>query len=211
MRTAFKKTALTTLILVVAGLATVAHAFVADVDIISPSDTQYVPGFPANINVTLSIDLKNSAGNCVTNGIKSIEVTAQEELDLSPTLIHSADNPINNDTQTCPAPYSFVWSVPGPGNYTLVVEVNHGSDTGSEETTIGVVLLAVEWPAPPAVANAFLKEKCQKMKGGTHGAIISEIAYWFNQGDFNPKPGPYNETKIKEYVVNIAPAGSCSQ
>ena len=76
-----------------------AFAFTPTVEITEPSGIHYVAGFPASVNVTLSLSVFNTSNNnCITNGIKSITVNAQHGDDPATTIHTSSSDPINNST-----------------------------------------------------------------------------------------------------------------
>lgn len=185
-----------------------AFAFTPTVEITEPSGIHYVAGFPANVNVTLSLSVFNTSNNnCITNGIKSITVNAQRGDDPATTIHTSSSDPINNSTQLCPAPYGFNWSVAAPGSYTLLVTVKHGNDTGVDTETVEFLMLTVEYPAPPAVANAYINSVplYKSASGKKRGCIISKIAEKHaklagEQGGYGAKGGPYDEPAIRQDV-----------
>ena len=63
--------------------------------------------------------------------------------------------------------------------------------------------LIIEAPAPPAVANAYLKETAPKFKN--HGCVIKQVAevhakYAGTTAGYGPKGGPYDTDKIHAHV-----------
>ena len=91
-----------------------------------------------------------------------------------------------------------------PGNYTITVSVNHRGDTGEDEEIVAVALLAVEFPAPPAVANGYIKSQYAKLTAGRRGCVISAIANEHGQNErYGPKGGPYNESLIRSDVDTL--------
>ncbi|MDA8484384.1 hypothetical protein NNO07_15015 [Pseudomonas resinovorans] len=199
--------------LLAALLATSSHAFEPTIQVVEPNGTQYVAGFPALVNVGLSISVFNPQGRCLTNAIKSLSVDAQHTDDSEPTTIHaSLQNPINNDPVLCPAPYNFQWSVPKPGSYNLVVTATHGNDDGTTSTVVEFLMLAVEFPAPPAVANAYINgtPDYKSASGKKRGCVISKIAEnHAKDSKYGPKGGPYNEPAVISDVNEYYSNGSC--
>jgi hypothetical protein len=98
------------------------------------------------------------------------------------------------------------WSIPDFGNYTLEVSVKHGGATGIDEETLEVLSLSVEWPAPPAVANAYLKANPGVLASKKqHGCVISQIAEMHAKDSFfGPKGGPYDTDLIEDWVDSFA-------
>ena len=98
------------------------------------------------------------------------------------------------------------WSIPDFGNYTLEVSVKHRGDTGVDDETLEVLSLSVEWPAPPAVANAYLKANPGILASKKqHGCVISQIAEMHaKESFFGPKGGPYDTGLIEDWVDSFA-------
>ncbi|MDT4840645.1 hypothetical protein FQZ97_744730 [compost metagenome] len=194
-------------------LATSTHAFEPTIQIVEPNGTQYVAGFPALVNVGLTMSMYNPRGNCMTNAINTLSVDAQHSDDSEPTTIHtSLQNPVNNDPVICPAPYNFQWSVPKPGSYNLVVTAAHGNDDGTTSTVVEFLMLAVEYPAPPAVANAYINgtPDYKSASGKKRGCVISKIAEnHAKDSKYGPKGGPYNEPAITADVNDYYSNGTC--
>lgn len=190
-----------------------AHAFDPSIEIVEPKGTQFVNQFPYTINVKLNLTVTNSAGNCVTNGIKSLTIDAQHTDDPDPTLIHTSTNdPIDNDSQLCPAPYSFTWNVAKPGSYSLVVTAYHGKDDGTESAVVQFLALDVEHPAPPAVANAYINETpaYKSASGKKRGCVISKIAEnHAKESKYGNKGGPYLQAGIVADVDELYGNGTC--
>ncbi|MDH4583803.1 hypothetical protein E8F20_18270 [Pseudomonas sp. BN415] len=194
-------------------LTSASHAFEPSIEIVEPSGTQYVSGFPALVNVGLNISVFNSQGACLTNAIKSLVVDAQHADAADPTTIHtSLTNPFNNNPALCPAPYSFQWSVPGPGTYSLVATATHGRDDGFESAIVEFLMLAVEFPAPPAVANTYINgiPDYKSASGKKRGCVISKIAEnHAKDSKYGPKGGPYSEPMITADVDEYYANGAC--
>jgi hypothetical protein len=64
------------------------------------------------------------------------------------------------------------WTVPSPGTYTITVRVHHARDTGEDVENVTFALLTAEYPAPPAVANAYIKSTLGKLAAKVHGCVI---------------------------------------
>lgn len=173
-----------------------AMAFEPGISIIEPSGVYYVDGFPVNVPVTLAVDLYNpNNGNCISSAINGITVEAS--LNEVSNEIHSTNNP--NLGNVCPATYGFNWSVSQPGSYNLVVTVRHGNDEGVAIEEVEFLTLAVEYPAPPAVANAYINsnDHLRALPGRQRGCVISGVAEKHAKlagtiDGYGPKGGPYN-------------------
>jgi hypothetical protein len=177
------------------------------IEVVGPSGVVEVGGFPASVTVSLNLSLFNTNnGNCISNAIQDLSVSAQHADDTEPGEIHFNAEPVDNDPQICPAPYSFAWSVPAPGDYSLFISARHGNEDGSVTEEVEFVMVAVEWPAPPAVANAYINSEPEfkKLHGKRRGCIISEIAKLHGQQEtFGARPGPYDEALIRATVDSL--------
>lgn len=90
----------------------------------------------------------------------------------------------------------FNWTVPAAGTYSLLVSVKHKNDTGEDVESVQFLTLTAEYPAPPAVANAYLNAH-NPPKGKVRGCIISAIAELHAKDSaYGPKGGPYDENAI---------------
>jgi hypothetical protein len=98
------------------------------------------------------------------------------------------------------------WSVPAPGEYVISVSVKIQSDEGEDVETVLVELLNAEFPAPPAVANAYLRTNPTVLVHKRHqGCVISGIAEQHAKYEtFGPKGGPYKTDLIEAWVVSLA-------
>jgi len=98
------------------------------------------------------------------------------------------------------------WTVPAVGEYTIVVSGKHQSQTGEDMEIVQVATLSAEYPAPPAVANAYINSKPRNWVTSTQrGCIIKVIAEQHGQySAFGPKGGPYNVPLIQATVDSVA-------
>jgi hypothetical protein len=65
--------------------------------------------------------------------------------------------------------------------------------------------IAIEYPAPPAIANAYINSLGAAIKkaftAGARGCVISDIAQNHGQLEkYGPKPGPYNVAMVQQDV-----------
>lgn len=197
-----------------------AFAHAPSVEIASPSGTQYVQGFPALVPVTLQLShIHPNNGNCQVDAISSLKITAQHADENAPSVIHeNADPTLTADPALpfCTATYIFDWNVTLPGSYTLLLTTKHGNAEATDsEENIEFFMLAVEYPAPPAVANAYINSvpHYKSAPGKKRGCIISKIAETHAKLSddqyygYGPKGGPYNEEAIKQEVDNYYAGG----
>ncbi|CAN5692332.1 hypothetical protein BH20ACI4_BH20ACI4_28340 [soil metagenome] len=173
------------------------------ISITGPSGTVFVPGFPYNTTIDFTIS------HADLNDLNALRV------DIDGNQLHNFGNPFS--TTACnsgggnlagvatlcsvaagTATVKIPWSVPGPGTYTISVSVKHNGAEGEEVETATFVLTAIEYPAPPAVANAYLNTFTPKVNAKKRGCVISQIANNHAQNSkYGPKGGPYDETLIR--------------
>jgi hypothetical protein len=98
------------------------------------------------------------------------------------------------------------WEVPAVGEYTIVVSGKHKSETGEDVEVVQVAQLSAEYPAPPAVANAYINAKPRSWITSTQrGCIIKQVAEQHGQyAAYGPKGGPYNVALIQAAVESYA-------
>jgi len=170
--------------------------------------TIFVPSFPYNSSVSFNIthnQLQNlNVLKVLVNGITIVGGDIGSPFDNSnlcknPNLTSVSSSCVTNGSNQ--ASVTVPWVVNGPGNYTITVSVKHQGDTGEDEELVAVALLAVEYPAPPAVANAYIKSAYAKLTAGRRGCVISAIATEHGQNErYGPKGGPYVESLIQSDV-----------
>jgi hypothetical protein len=184
----------------------------------------YSASFPfvQPISFTLEATTKKQGQDQVSaelQDLNGLDVKVDDE-----TIINGGDpigNPFTNanacagsllDSATCTvldaknAEVTVPWTVDEPGQYTITVSVRIQSDTGQDEEVVMVEMLNAEYPAPPAVANAFIKANPAVLTHKKqHGCVISRIANEHAKyPTFGPKGGPYDTAKIHEYVEHFA-------
>ena len=95
------------------------------------------------------------------------------------------------------------WSANGFGTYSVKVTAKHASDVGQDEET-GIVIaeevVNVEWPAPPANANAYINANYKKLAATQRGCIIRKITERDHLRLYNERPWPYNNIAIQTDV-----------
>ena len=95
------------------------------------------------------------------------------------------------------------WNVAAFGTYSVKVTAKHASAVGQDEETGIVVaeeIVNVEWPAPPAVANAYLNATYKGVKSTLRGCIIKQITERDHLRLYGERPGPYNDIAIQTDV-----------
>lgn len=214
--------------MLVAMATSVSHAHDPVVTITTPVDGHilYCPAFPCNGTLEFTV-------NHNLNLLEGLLVTRDDGVNPAVTLLHVTD-PWDNQT-----PYCNSWTnaptgtgicsrtddsngggqvnftYPGPGSYVFVVSTGHTAGInefeGDDEATEHVQLqpVSVEYPAPPAVANAFLNATYtkQQLSAKRRGCIVSQIAEnHAKDSKYGPKGGPYEtgdiHTDAERYFLN---------
>jgi hypothetical protein len=95
------------------------------------------------------------------------------------------------------------WNISGFGTYSVKVTAKHASDIGQDEET-GIVIaeeiVNVEWPAPPAIANAYINANYRGNSATQRGCIIKKITERDHLRLYGERPGPYNNIAIQTDV-----------
>ena len=186
--------------------------------ITAPTGTVFVNQFPYNAAVTFTVthaELKDvNVLNVYLNGVQIWDGDAvgkpfENDNDCKSTLtVHTTSCSTNgSDVATVTVPVL----IPSPGNYTLSLSAKHQSAEGEDEEAVAFQLLAVEYPAPPAVANAYINATpaLKSLSGKKRGCVISQIANEHGQNEtYGPKGGPYNTPLIQQDVWSFL--GGCS-
>jgi hypothetical protein len=198
-------------------LGLVSQYAVADmpvVNITGPTGTIYVSSFPYATNIAFNLthsQLKDlHVLNVYVDGTSILPggTDVGDPFDTSnncksPNLTTISTNCSTNGADQ--ASVSVPWSVPAPGTYSLTVKVKHQSLVGQddEEVSFLLAIVAVEYPAPPAVANSFINTTFGAKTGAkVRGCVISKIAD--NQAKsemYGPRGGPYNIPLIQSDVL----------
>lgn len=198
----------------VLGLGGVALADTPNVNITSPVSgaTVYVTTFPYTISISFTLahsQLKNLTNLAVqvggtdlftpVNPFKNAPAAQENQPTDDLLAITGAGGVTVSDSDH--ATVTVPWTVASPGDYTIAVLTQHRSDVGLDEETVTISSVAVEYPAPPAVANAYINANYKSIAGKKRGTIISVIAE--NQAKsekYGPRGGPYDEDLIKADV-----------
>jgi hypothetical protein len=204
-----------------------ANAAAPIVEITDPTSASivYSPVFPfeQSIRFNLSATTKKQGGSEVDAALKDVGVL---DVQVDEVGIVNGGTPIGNPftaanacatvLTTSPNSCSTIdsdnasvtvpWTVTQPGSYTIAVSAKIQNAEGEDEEVVLVALATAEYPAPPAVANAFIKANPGVLASKKqHGCVISKIADEHAKYEtFGPKGGPYNEPLIQEYVVSFA-------
>jgi hypothetical protein len=182
----------------------------------SPTGTVFVPSFPATVPVSIGVTMQELAlANLTQFDVSSNDTSLVPGGQFNPfnqqnacsvpaplTCQTSATNPTTQATITIPI------VINAPGNFPLTVTTKLQRTTGELNDAVNVLLLAVEFPAPPAVANEYINTSGLKslLNAKQRGCVISWIAQKHAQESaYGPKGGPYDVTKIQQDVTYQMP------
>jgi hypothetical protein len=208
-------------------IASIGFAQAPTINITAPTGTVFVSSFPFNTNIIMQISHPA--------GLEHLQVFDAEVSQISPVstayaLLTHIGNPFDqngacsgqmtpaNKISACStnlgtANVSVMWQVPAAGTYSMKVTLKYQGNEGVDiEPVTFTLLLSVEYPAPPAIANAFINSNPTLKKGSAtvRGCVVSQIAILHGQTHkYNPPPGPYNEALVQSDVTAFWPA--CSQ
>jgi hypothetical protein len=211
-------------VLAVAALSATVHgdASAPTVTITSPTTGDTIYGaFPYTLPLTFQITHGDQGD---LNSVKDLTITAQRAGDADPiTVLGPVDAFAGNDACAYPLPAGILscavndeattgtlvvnWQVPSAGTYTFIVSAKHGGEDGTD--TVQVIFdlqtVSVEYPAPPAIANAYINGLSSTLRkqfnASVRGCVISNIAENHAKLEaYNQKPGPYNVAKVQQDV-----------
>ena len=180
-----------------------AYADAPTLTINSPTGTVYVASFPTlqQLNVTLSHNDLSSLNvlELFVNGV-SLTGTIGNPFDSS----NNCKYPNMSVTSSCitngldQATFTVPWTVASPGTYVVTASVKHRGVEGDVTETVTFALVAVEYPAPPAIANAFINQTYGgRGAAKVRGCVINQIATYHAQFErYGPKGGPYDNALI---------------
>jgi hypothetical protein len=206
----------------VAITATVYGSTAPTVTITSPITGETIYGtFPYTLPLTFEITHEDQGD---LNSVQDLTITAQKAGDATATTILDGAKPFaGNNTCVSPYPAGILgcsvnadgtigtlvvnWQVPSAGTYTFTVSAKHGREGDSDaiEVIFDLQTVSIEYPAPPAIANAYINSLSSTIKkqftAGVRGCVISDIAQNHGQLEaYGPKPGPYNVAKVQADV-----------
>lgn len=185
------------------------------VDITSPTGTVYLASFPADVPVAFTVShpdgevrqlnvLEVTVDNAViTNGGFSLGSPFQGpgNVNSCAKVLGTAGFSSCNLIDSSNVEVGANWTVPGPGNYVLAVSVRHTNEIGEDSEEVAIMTLSAEFPAPPAVANAYINAQYPSIKGKVRGCVISAIAELHAKDSaYGPKGGPYADAVIRNDV-----------
>jgi hypothetical protein len=179
-----------------------------------------VPAFPAIVSIPLTIAHADDCPGMGTGSLRCLQVfdVAVNGSSILPggVPIGSAfdgssvctaamtSNGLTCSTSGTPptqANVSVPWTVAGPGAYVVSARIRHGGVEGDDEETVSVQLIVAEYPAPPSIANDYIKAQNYKLTGGKRGCVINAIAQNHAHDErYGPKGGPYDKDLVAQDV-----------
>lgn len=122
----------------------------------------------------------------------------------SASLLATSSTCVASDARS--ARVSVPWHVPAPGQYKILVSAKIKSSEGEDVEVVLVETLHAEYPAPPTVANAYMRAHPEVLASRRqHGCVVSQIADQQTRYEtFGPDGGPYNGDLIEAYVISLA-------
>lgn len=207
-------------VVAIAALASpLAFAHAPVINIVSPTDASAVQhsAYPATQAVQIDIthlELKD---------LSNVKVLYTPSVGLPVSIVEFGNpfpgNVCNTSTIVLPTTCAITtpasagritaqWQIPAPGVYTLTVETRHGGAGGAvvvsdSETITAETTVVAEYPALPAVVNAYIHARTPSMPGKVKGCLISEIAKvheaWYPKNVY----APYTNTTVRTALANF--------
>ncbi len=193
------------------------------INITGPTGTVFVSSFPFGTNITMQISHPAGLANLQVFDVEVAQVTP---VSTPFTLLTHIGNPFDvngacsnqmtpvNQISACSVntgvgSVSVMWQVPAAGTYSVQVTLKYkGADGIDLVSATFELLLSVEYPAPPAIANSFINANptLKKAASTIRGCVVSQIAQLEGQTQkYNPPPGPYNVPLVQSDVTAFWP------
>jgi hypothetical protein len=174
----------------------------------------YVGSFPATVPVAYTVQMNGGELKALTvldvtvNGV-SLYGNPQNAFDSANTCVSALTSNGNScyASSSTTANLTVPWKISAIGDYTIVVTAKYRGAEGIDTESVTVAQMMAEYPAPPAVANAFINAGAGglALSGKQRGCVISKIAEQHAKYEtYGPKGGPYNDALIHSAVGNFA-------
>jgi hypothetical protein len=194
-----------------------AHAPV--INIVSPTDASAVQhsAYPAMQSVQLDIT------HLELQDLSNVKVIYTPSVGLPVSIVEFGNpfpgNLCNTSTIALPTTCAITtpasaaritaqWQIPAPGVYTLTVETRHGGSGGAvvvsdSETITAETTVVAEYPALPAVVNAYIQARTPSMPGKIKGCLVSGVAKVHEA--YYPKNvyAPYTNATVRTALANF--------
>lgn len=182
-----------------------------DMDIVSPTGTIFVAGPNSVVPIVMTVD--HDSLSSLTQFDVQVDSASIIGGQLNPfTNVNLCTSGLLAVSSACTtngsnhADVTVPWTVTEvPKTYTIFIKARHQNVDGTDEEEVIVQLLDVEYPAPPAVANAYINSLPSATKkqftSGARGCVISQIAEEHAKNNtYGPKGGPYDVSAIQADV-----------
>jgi hypothetical protein len=153
----------------------------------------YVTGFPTNIELTVAFEAPQGIASLTTLEVDFDEKIVYTGTSAPPT---SACTGACSDLGDGAGEVTFSAGVNEPGTYALSVTATRLSGPNlttwcdDEAVEVSLQLVAVEFKAPPALANEYINSLDGRLNGKRRGCVISQIAHNHAQLSlYGPKGG----------------------
>jgi len=185
------------------------------INIVSPTGTIFVSGAGAVVPIQLTVahsplsiltqfDVQVDGTSILPGGQVNPFTAGATPNKCTTDLINASAACSTNDLDL--AAVTVNWTVPVvPKTYTVFAKSRHQNLDGTDTEEVIVQLLDIEYPAPPAVANAYINSLPSSLRrlftSSVRGCVISQIAEAHAQlSKYGPKGGPYDVPLIQSDV-----------
>jgi hypothetical protein len=175
--------------------------------------TVYVDGFPATFDLTATVSWSG------TGNISSLQPKLYFDGSATPIAGHNTSYPFAysggppNDTGVATFPVTIPTEPTElPAFFSLEVKGNTANtDYECEQNfKVDIEMVQVEYKAPPAIANEYIKANLGRLTNSQRGCVISYIAEQHAKfSAYGPKGGPYNVGQVQD-DVNALILGACA-
>jgi hypothetical protein len=197
-----------------AALSFAAHAHSPLVAITAPASGAVieVSSFPAIVDVSVALEHANNVDSLnlfgaydATGTLFQLDKAFDNHACTAEAIQVTTECNVSPNSK---ADVSFEWTVAAPGNHTLTVKGRHGNDEGSASILVTFIEVDIDNPAPPAIANKYIRDQGYRLTRSVHGCVISAIAARHTDEAYGPKGGPYNIPAIHDDVETAIEACS---
>jgi hypothetical protein len=152
----------------------------------------YVTAFPATVPVVATLSFDGPGINFNS---------------LKPFIVNFNGNNVSSTEDASASTVSFDAYVTGPANYPLIITGKRGQDDYCDATSVEAFMsVAVEWKAPPALANEYINsnETYKAYAARVRGCVIKQIAENHAKDEkYGPKGGDGTEWPGVGYDLDL--------
>lgn len=183
-------------------------------NITSPTGTVYSAVFPYTQPVATQITMTTGVlGNLTGFNVAIDGNSITGNLNAYTQSGSACTTDVTTNGKSCTSDGSTVgtitvpWTVSANGTYTITVVAKYKNAEGQDSEQVTVANSTAEYPAPPAVANAYINASTWRtyLTGKQRGCVISKIAEQHGKfSAYGPKGGPYSASAIEQAVGSFA-------